>query len=64
KPDMPEAHLRDLADRMTRHFGTHVRLTASQTYANGKRAKGGIEIDFYDNDDLDRLLSLLGITVD
>jgi hypothetical protein len=41
-----------------------VRLTASQTYANGKRAKGGIEIDFYDNDDLDRLLSLLGITVD
>jgi len=64
KPDMPEAHLRDLADRMNRHFGTHVRLTASQTYANGKRSKGCIEIDFYDNDDLDRLLSLLGITVD
>jgi len=63
-PDLPDAHLKDLADRMNRHFGTHVRLTASQTYANGKRAKGCIEIDFYDNDDLDRLLALFGITVD
>lgn len=62
-PDLPDAHLRDLADRMNRHFGTHVRLTASQTFANGKRAKGCIEIDFYDNDDLDRLLTLLDITV-
>ncbi len=63
KSDLPDAYLKDLADRMNRHFGTHVRLSASQTYANGKRAKGCIEIDFYDNDDLDRLLSLLGITV-
>ncbi len=63
-PDLPDAHLKDLADRLNRHFGTHVRLTASQTYANGKRAKGCIEIDFYDNDDLDRLLALLGIKVD
>ena len=63
-PDIPDTHLKDLADRMNRHFGTRVRLTASQTYANGKRAKGCIEIDFYDNDDLDRLLALLGITVD
>lgn len=63
-PDLPDAYLKDLADRMNRHFGTHVRLTASQTYANGKRAKGSIEVDFYDNDDLDRLLTLLGITVD
>ncbi|NLL84557.1 MAG: ParB/RepB/Spo0J family partition protein [Lentisphaerae bacterium] len=63
-PDLPDTYLRDLVDRMHRHFGTHVRLTASHTYANGKRAKGSIELDFYDNDDLDRLLSLLGIVVD
>jgi ParB family chromosome partitioning protein len=62
--DLPESHARDLADRMHRHFGTNVRLTPSITYANGKHAKGSIQIDFYGNDDLDRLLNVLGIKVD
>jgi len=63
-PDMPESYLRDLTDRMHKHFGTAVRLTPGVTHANGRHTKGLIEIDFYDNDDLDRLLSILGIKVD
>ena len=63
-PDMPESYVRDLSDRMHRHFGTAVRLTPGVTHANGKHTKGMLEIDFYDNDDLDRLLDIFGIKVD
>jgi len=63
RPDIPDDYLKDLVERLCRHFGTHVRLTASQTHANGKRSKGCVEIDFYDNDDLDRLLNLFNVSV-
>lgn len=63
KPDLPESYVRDLTDRMHKHFGTAVRLTPGVTHANGKHTKGVLEIDFYDNDDLDRLLNLFGITL-
>lgn len=62
--DCPDAHLRHLADQLHQRFGTAVRLSPSMTHANGKRAKGCIEIDFYDNDDLGRILALLGIRVE
>jgi ParB family chromosome partitioning protein len=62
--DLPDSHLRDLADRLHQHFGTAVRLLPSLTHANGKHTKGCIEIDFYDNEDLDRLLALLGVKVE
>lgn len=64
KPDLPESYVRDLSDRLHKHFGTAVRLTPGVTHANGKHTKGVLEIDFYDNDDLDRLLNVLGITLD
>jgi len=64
KPDLPESYVRDLTDRLHKHFGTAVRLAPGVTHANGKHTKGVLEIDFYDNDDLDRLLNLLGITLD
>jgi ParB family chromosome partitioning protein len=64
KPDLPESYVRDLSDRLHKHFGTAVRLTPGITHANGKHTKGMLEIDFYDNDDLDRILNLLGITLD
>jgi len=64
KPDLPESYVRDLTDRLHKHFGTAVRLIPGMTHANGKHAKGMLEIDFYDNDDLDRMLGLLGITLD
>lgn len=63
-PDLPESYLRDLVDRMHKHFGTAVRLTPGVLHANGRHTKGLLEIDFYDNDDLDRLLSILGIKID
>jgi ParB family chromosome partitioning protein len=64
KPDLPDSYVRDLTDRLHRHFGTAVRLTPGVTHANGKHTKGVLEVDFYDNDDLDRLLALLGVTVE
>lgn len=62
--DLPESYLRDLTDRLHKQFGTAVRLTSGVTHTNGKHTKGMVEIDFYDNGDLDRLLNLWGITLD
>jgi ParB family chromosome partitioning protein len=62
KSDLPADYLRDLTDRLHRHFGTAVRLTPVRTLANGKKVKGTLEVDFYDNDDLDRLLTMLGLS--
>ncbi len=62
KPDIPEAHLRYLSDRLHQYLGTSVRVNPSKTLANGKKVKGTVEIDFYSNDDLDRLLVLMGIS--
>lgn len=62
RDDIPAAHLQDISDKLHRHFGTSVRLVPSRTLANGKKAKGLIEIDFYSNEDLTRILDLLGLT--
>jgi ParB family chromosome partitioning protein len=62
--DMPESHRRYLLDRLQAHFGTQVRLQPSVTRADGRRTKGCIEIDFHDNDDLTRLLGLMGVDVE
>ena len=44
----------DLQERLQQHLGTHVRIQHSE--------KGGrIEIDYYGNEDLDRILTLLGL---
>jgi len=64
KPDLPESYVRDLTDRLHKHFGTAIRLTSGMIHANGKHTKGVLEIDFYDNDDLDRVLNVLGIALD
>ena len=62
KSDLPADYLRDLTDRLHRHLGTAVRLTPVRTLANGKKTKGTLEVDFFDNEDLDRLLTLLGLS--
>ncbi len=64
KPDLPSSFVRDLTDRLHRHFGTAIRLTPGVTHSNGRHTKGILEIDFYDNDDLDRILNLLGVELD
>ena len=62
KSDIPEAHLKHLSDQMHQHFGTSVRISPCKTLANGKKVKGTVEIDYYSNDDLDRLLVILGLS--
>jgi len=63
-PDLTDAYVRNIADRLKKHLGLAVRLTSSASLANGRRTKGVLEVDFYDNDDLDRLLSMIGVTVE
>jgi ParB family chromosome partitioning protein len=48
-----ERHLAGLADRLTQRFGTKVQIKR-----RGKRGK--LEIEFYSDDDLNRLLELFG----
>ena len=62
--DIPADHVSLLSDRLHTHFGTSVRLTPCRTYANGTKGKGTLEIDFFSNDDLDRILTLLGVSLE
>jgi ParB family chromosome partitioning protein len=64
KADMPQSHLTYLSDRLHVHFGTSVRIAPCRTFANGKKGKGSIEIDFFSNEDLDRILTILGMSGD
>ena len=63
-PDLPDGYVRSLMDKMKRHLGCAVRVTSGVTHPNGKHTKGVVEIDFLDNDDLDRILAMLGVKVD
>jgi hypothetical protein len=62
--EIAASHLQYLSDKLHRHFGTSVRIVPPRTLANGKKVKGTIEIDFFSNDDLTRILELLGIVED
>jgi ParB family chromosome partitioning protein len=59
--DIPGSHLSFLSDQLHAYFGTSVKLQPCRTYANGKKGKGSIEIDFYSTEDLTRILDILGI---
>ena len=63
-PDLPENYVRNLSDKMKRHLGCAVRVTPGVTHPNGRHTKGVVEIDFFNNDDLDRIIRMLGVTVD
>ena len=63
-PDLPERYVKNLSEKMKRHLGCAVRVTSGVTHQNGKHTKGVVEIDFLDNDDLDRIIKMLGVTVD
>jgi ParB family chromosome partitioning protein len=52
EPSSDEIYLSDLADELSRQLGTKVKIKR-----RGK--KGKVEIEFYNNDDLDRLIGLL-----
>ncbi len=61
RSDIPKEHIDYLSERMHRQFGTSVRITPCKTYANGKKKAGSLEIDFYSPDELDRILTLIGM---
>ena len=63
-PDIPDAYCRQLNEEIHKHLGCAVRLTSGMKHANGKHVKGVLEIDFIDNDDLDRILGMLGVKMD
>ena len=63
-PDLPERYVKNLSEKMKRHLGCAVRVTSGVTHQNGKHTKGVVEIDFLDNDDLDRIIKMLGVSVD
>ncbi len=58
---LPDDYLKQLSDLMHRHFGTAVRVTPAGVFANGRKSKGRIEIDFYSNEELQRLLEVMGL---
>ena len=62
KPQMENTVLRDLEDRMQQQFGTRVQIAPCAKLSNGKVTKGSITLEYYSNEDLNRLLDLLGST--
>ncbi|MBQ7667166.1 MAG: ParB/RepB/Spo0J family partition protein [Kiritimatiellae bacterium] len=61
--DIPPDYVKTLADKIGSRFSAPVRVVPSVTYANGRHGRGRLEIDFFGNDDLSRLLDLLGVDV-
>ncbi len=62
RPDIPDTHLRDLQDKLQQKLGTAVHVHSSRVLANGKKAHGQVVIDFFNADDLDRLMLVLGVS--
>lgn len=60
--DIPPDHVQFLTDKLHQKFGTSVRLFPSKSLPNGKKQRGKLEIDIYSNDDLDRVLDILGLS--
>ena len=58
---LPDDHVRRLSELLHQHFGTGVHLEPCRTLANGKKTRGSIKIDLYSDDDLDRILQILGL---
>lgn len=63
-PDLPDSYVRSLVEELHRHLGCAVRLSSGMKHANGRHTKGVLEIDFQSNDDLDRVLNLMGVKLD
>lgn len=64
KTDLPIDYVRHLSEKLHQHFGTAVHINSTKTLSNGKKVKGSIQIDYYNNEDLTRVLEILGISSD
>ncbi len=61
RADIPASHLLQISDQLHHALGTSVRLQSSKTLSNGKKVPGRIEIDYYSNEDLERLMQCMGV---
>jgi len=59
--DISETHIADLGNRLNQYFGTKVKLSSPRTFANDKKSPGKLEIEYYGDEDLQRLLDLFGL---
>lgn len=64
KADLPGDYLHNLTDELHHYFGTSIKIEPSKTLSNGRKVKGSLEIHFHDNDELDRLLTVMGYTTE
>ena len=64
KSDLPSDYLQTLTDELHQFLGTSIRISPSKTLANGRKMKGSLEIDYHDNEELDRLLTIMGYVSD
>ena len=55
--EVVDPHIVQIQNQLRNHFATHVQVTH-------REKKGKIELEYYGNDDLGRILNLLGIEVD
>jgi len=60
-PSRSDRQIKALADRMQQELGTKVQLIPSQVLPNGRREAGRMIIEFYDGDDLTRLLESMNL---
>ncbi len=58
---LPDDHVRRISELLHQHFGTAVHVEPCRTLANGKKTRGSIRIDLFSDDDLDRVLQILGL---
>ena len=60
KADIPSEYLKSLTENLHKYLGSSVKIIPSRTLTNGKKIKGSVQIDYYDNDELDRMLQIIG----
>ena len=60
KIDIPNEYLKSLTENLHRHLGSFVKIIPSKTLTNGKKVKGTIQINYHNNEELDRILQIIG----
>ena len=60
KADIPSEYLKSLTENLHKYLGSSVKIIPSRTLTNGKKIKGSVQIDYYDNEELDRMLQIIG----
>ena len=60
KADIPSEYLKSLTENLQKYLGSSVKIIPSRTLTNGKKIKGSVQIDYYDNEELDRMLQIIG----